>query len=146
VNCNSSIRLQMRRAQVLAHRGLRDVEKFSPAEMDEIRAAAAAQKQHSDAEVQKWGVVGKLTRFALWQVGQRLVTAPLLLIPGERLFTSEAQSHLDLRLSCLRSMTSVTSVAMASYPAKASRVQVSASLRTCTPTHWTKVRNTGGLL
>jgi hypothetical protein len=85
---------------VLAHRGVKDVKKFSPAELDEIRAVAATQKQRSNAEVQQWGVLGKLVRFVIRQVGQRLVTAPLLLIPGVGIVAYLWANALDEGTAC----------------------------------------------
>lgn len=68
---------------MLAHKGVKDVKKFSSTELAEIRARATAQQKRNNAEVQKLGLPAKLVRCALRRVGQRIVTAPLMLIPGK---------------------------------------------------------------
>lgn len=40
-------------AQVLAHRGIKQVQKFSPAELEDIRAAAAAERQRRQELLQQ---------------------------------------------------------------------------------------------
>lgn len=61
-------------------------------------AATGGQSPHfSDAASLPWqgGVPAKLARFAFRQVGQRLLTAPLIMIPGERL-RSESTKYASL--------------------------------------------------
>jgi hypothetical protein len=69
-------------AQVLAARGVKQVKQFSTDELDDIRAAAGRERQQQQRQVQQLGLPARLLRFAIRQVGKRLVTAPLMLIPG----------------------------------------------------------------
>lgn len=68
--------------QVLAHRGLTSVQKFSPAELEDIRQEASAERQRQQRAAPQRGLLAKILRLALRRVGQRVVTAPLMLIPG----------------------------------------------------------------
>ena len=68
--------------QVLAARGVKQVKQFSKDELDDIRAAADRERQQQQRQVQQLGLPARLLRFAIRQVGKRLVTAPLMLIPG----------------------------------------------------------------
>jgi hypothetical protein len=67
---------------VLAHRGVKQVKQFTPEELEDIRAAAARERQRQQQQVQQAGLLAKVIRFAVRQLGRRLVTAPLMLIPG----------------------------------------------------------------
>jgi hypothetical protein len=67
---------------VLAARGVKQVKQFSSGELADIRAAADRVRQQQQRQVQQLGLPARLLRFAIRQVGKRLVTAPLMLIPG----------------------------------------------------------------
>ena len=72
----------MKFLQVLARQGVRKVQPFTAAELEELQCAVKAQKACRAAELQKRGLPEKAARWALGLVGQRVVTAPLLLVPG----------------------------------------------------------------
>jgi hypothetical protein len=76
------LQLVLRCAQVLAARGVKQVTQFSSGELADIRAAADRVRQQQQQKVQQLGLPARLLRFAIRQVGKRLVTAPLMLIPG----------------------------------------------------------------
>jgi hypothetical protein len=94
-------------AQVLAHRGVKQVQQFTSDELEDIRAAAASERQRHERQVQQRGLPAKIVRFALRQVGQRMVTAPLMLIPGVAL--PNGLHDCDCQLHSLRACRFMTS-------------------------------------
>lgn len=66
---------------VLARRG-QTVAPFSEGELSALKASMQRKEAQRQLHRQQQGAAEKLLRYAMRQVGQRLVTAPLLLVPG----------------------------------------------------------------
>lgn len=68
--------------EVLARQGCKNVQPFSAAEMTELKAAAERRNMRSSAAAKQRSIPVKLLHWVWGVFGQRIVTAPLLLIPG----------------------------------------------------------------